>query len=44
MLQDKDAETLLDIARAARLIVEFKGNLSKDAFIEGNCLPPIGRR
>ena len=34
MLQDKDAGTLLDIARAARLILEFKGVLSKDAFVE----------
>jgi len=34
MLQDKDTATLLDIARAARLILEFKGDLEKRGFLE----------
>jgi uncharacterized protein with HEPN domain len=34
MSHDKDTATLLDIARAARLIEDFKGDLSKAAFLE----------
>ncbi len=33
MSEDRDAATLLDIARAARLIEQFKGDSSKDAFV-----------
>jgi len=32
MPPNRDNATLLDIARAARLILEFKGNVSKDDF------------
>jgi uncharacterized protein with HEPN domain len=34
MSQDRDTATLLDIARAARLILDFKGTLSKEAFLK----------
>lgn len=33
MTTDRDAGTLLDIGRAVRLVREFKGDLSKDAFM-----------
>lgn len=34
MSPDNDAATLLDIARAARLIAQFRGDLSKEAFMD----------
>lgn len=34
MPTDRDSATLLDITRAARLVVDFKGNLSKDDFLQ----------
>lgn len=34
MPHDRDSAILIDIARAARLVLAFKGNLAKDAFIE----------
>lgn len=34
MLPDRDAAAVLDIRRAAQLLLEFKGNLTREAFLE----------
>ena len=34
MSTDRDTAVLLDIARAARLILEFKGDMDKDSFMQ----------
>ncbi|HLB46031.1 MAG TPA: hypothetical protein VJL59_03295 [Anaerolineales bacterium] len=34
MPHDRDNATLIDIARAARLVLAFKSNVAKDAFID----------